>query len=140
MSVAKKVERTGACSSLVAAFAILLASAPFVGQPPAVQFAPIAMAIDASVPQQDDPGTPGSQVRPAEPSDLSVLARWSWFETKLGLAGAKPQVRTQSVIQAPTVPKVTHVPDGHPSGVVYLSSVGTGRRPTGPPPPHSASA
>jgi hypothetical protein len=66
VSVPEEVERTRPWRSrLVAAFAILLAVAPSLGRSPSIGLAPIAAAIDASVPQQGDLAKTTSQVQPA---------------------------------------------------------------------------
>jgi hypothetical protein len=138
VSMAEEVERTKPRhSSLAVAVAILLAIPASSGGLPWVGLGPIAAAIDASIPQQGDLAKPTSQVRPAQPRDLSVLARWSWLETKPSLPETIPQVRPAAVGEAPTTSEATHAPHGNPKGVINLSSIGTARRPTGPP---SASA
>jgi hypothetical protein len=128
-------------SWLAASFAVLLAIAPLARPPLPVDLTPAPARSGAALAVRGDAGAPASRVRPAEPIDLGVLARWSWLETKPALSPAPPAAgRPRVAGRALAAASAIRAHAGNPRGVFHLSSVGTARRPTGPPAPVSASA
>jgi hypothetical protein len=129
---------------LAAWFAILLAIAPFARPLSPADLTPAPAAfLDAIAPQYSvaQAKTPAPRVRPAQPWDLGVLARWSRFETTPALGPAKsPLVRLSAADEPLAPPKGLAAFEGDLRDVFHRGSVGTARRPTGPPSPESAFA
>jgi hypothetical protein len=121
---------------LAAWLGIVLALAPFARPSLPVDLASAAsgfwlVAHDDGMAQAREPAP---RVRPAQPLALGVLARWSWFETKLGPAPTKPPLAPLSAADQPlAAPKAIGALTGDTRAVFHRSSVGTARRPTGPP-------
>jgi hypothetical protein len=123
---------------LAAWLGILLALAPFARPALPVDLAPARAASGSWLIAHDDgmaqAREPAPRVRPAQPLALGVLARWSWFETKLGPAPTKPPLGRLSASDQPRpAPKSIGALTGDTREVFHRSSVGTARRPTGPP-------
>ena len=123
-------------SCLAAWLGIVLALAPFARPSLPVDLASAAsgfwlVAHDDGMAQAREPAP---RVRPAQPLALGVLARWSWFETKLGPAPTKPPLAPLSAADQPlAAPNAIGALTGDTREVFDRSSVGTARRPTGPP-------
>jgi hypothetical protein len=123
---------------LAAWLGILLALAPFARPALPVDLAPARAASGFWLVAPDDgmaqAREPLPRVQPAQPLALGVLARWSWFETKLGPAPSKPPLARLSGSDQPiAAPKAIGALTGVTREVFHRSSVGTARRPTGPP-------
>jgi hypothetical protein len=123
---------------LAASLGILLALAPFARPALPADLAPTRGATGFSLVAQDDgmaqAREPAPRVRPAQPLAPGVLARWSWLETKLGPAPARPPLaRLSAADPPPPAPQALGAPTGEIRRVFDPSSVGTARRPTGPP-------
>jgi hypothetical protein len=123
---------------LAAWLGIVLALAPFARPSLPVDLAPAHAPSGFWLVAHDDgmaqAREPVPRVRPAQPLALGVLARWAWFETKLGPAPTKPPVARLSAADQPlAAPKAIGALTGDIREVLHRSSVGTARRPTGPP-------
>jgi hypothetical protein len=125
----------------VAWFAVLLAITPFARLSLPLTLLPAAASSNFASAVRDHAVAPAPRVRPAPPFDLGVLARWSQLETKPGLSPAPPVTDRPGVAgRLLAAPSAVGAQDGHPCDLFHLSSVGTARRPTGPPAPASAFA
>jgi hypothetical protein len=123
---------------LAAWLGILLALAPFARPSLPVDLAPARAASGFWIVTHDDgmaqAREPVPRVQQAQPLALGVLARWSWFETKLGPAPTKPPLGRLSAPDQPrAAPNSIGALTGDTREVFHRSSVGTARRPTGPP-------
>lgn len=123
---------------LAAWLGIVLALAPFARPSLPVDLAPARAPSGFWLVAHDDGLAQAREsvprVRPAQPLALGVLARWSWLETKLGPAPTKPAPAPLSAADQPlAVPKAIGALTGDTREVFHRSSVGTARRPTGPP-------
>ena len=123
---------------LAAWLGIVLALAPFARPSLPVDLAPARAPSGFWLVAHDDGMAQAREsvprVRPAQPLALGVLARWSWFETKLGPAPTKPPPAPLSAAdQPPAAPKAIGALNGDIREGLHRSSVGTARRPTGPP-------
>ena len=123
---------------LAAWLGILLALAPFARPSLPVDLTPARAASGFWLVAHDDGMAQAREtaprVQPAQPLALGVLARWSWFETKLGPAPTKPPLGRLSASDQPRpAPKSIGALTGDAREVFHRSSVGTARRPTGPP-------
>ena len=123
---------------LAAWLGILLALAPFARPSLPVDLTPARAASGFWLVAHDDGMAQAREtaprVQPAQPLALGVLARWSWFETKLGPAPTKPPLGRLSASDQPRpAPKSIGALTGDTREVFHRSSVGTARRPTGPP-------
>jgi hypothetical protein len=123
---------------LAAWLGIALALAPFARPALPVDLAPARAAAGSWLVALDDAMAqarePAPRLRPAPPLALGVLARWAWFETKLGPAPAQPPLaRASAADQPPAVANAIAARGGDIRAVFHRSSVGTARRPTGPP-------
>ena len=123
---------------LAAWLGILLALAPFARPVLPVNLAPARAAAGFWLVAHDDGMAQAREhvprVQPAQPFALGVLARWSWLETKLGPAPSKPPLARLSASDQPlAAPKAVGALTGDNREVFHRSSVGTARRPTGPP-------
>jgi hypothetical protein len=123
---------------LAAWLGILLALAPFARPSLSVDVAPARTASGFWVGAHDDGMAQARESAPrvqrAYPLAHGVLARWSWFETKFGPAPTKPPLGRVSAADQPlAAPKAIGALTGDTRAVFHRSSVGTSRRPTGPP-------
>jgi hypothetical protein len=123
---------------LAAWLGILLALAPFARPALPADLAPVRGAAGFLLVAQDDgmaqAREPAPRLRPAQPLAPGVLARWSWLDTKLGPAPAKPPLaRLSASDPLPPAAQALGAPTGEIRQVFDRSSVGTARRPTGPP-------
>ena len=142
-------ERTGRArplrSGFAAWFAVLLTVLPFAQPAAPIDLPPVRIAPEYALASHADAeapvGQPTPRVRPAQPWDLGVLARWWHLEAKPGLAPTRPDpVRFCVGARSQMVPKTALARAGDPRDIFHQSSVGTARRPTGPPDLASASA
>ena len=77
---------------------------------------------------------PGSRLRSSHPSLPGVLSRASPVETTFGLPPLKPPLAWSGAADASlVVPRTIAAFGGEFRGAFHRSSVGTARRPTGPP-------
>ena len=125
-------------SCLAAWLGILLALAPFARPSLPVDVAAARSASGFWVGAHDDGMAQARESAPrvqrAYPLAHGVLARWSWFETKLGPLPSKPPLARLSAADQPLdAPKAIGALTGVTREVFHRSSVGTARRPTGPP-------
>jgi hypothetical protein len=121
-------------SCLAAWLGIVLALAPFARPSLPVDLAPAHAPSGFWLVAHDDgmaqAREPAPRVRPAQPLALGVLA----LETKLGPAPTKPPLAPVSASDQPlAAPKAIGALTGDTREVLHRSSVGTARRPTGPP-------
>jgi hypothetical protein len=132
-------------SCLAAWFAVLVAIAPLARPSLPDDLAPAPASFDSVSAARDQAVAsaprPAPHVRPAQPVDLGVLVRWSWLETRPGLAPVPPAAgRARVADRRPVAPGALRAHAGDPVDAFQPSSVGTARRPTGPPAPASAFA
>ena len=128
-------------SRLAAWVAVLLTIAPFAR--PALPDTPAPATLSAVLTSAAGGQTigPMPRVRPAQPFDFGVVARWSWLESKPGLPPVPPAPGRPRATEWPlAAPGAIRAPADHPRTLFQPSSVGTARRPTGPPARASASA
>jgi hypothetical protein len=77
---------------------------------------------------------PGARLRPAPPSNLGILSRLSLVETALGPAPLRsPLLRPHAAHRPAPAPQATTGFGSDVTDVFHRSSVGTARKPTGPP-------
>jgi hypothetical protein len=77
---------------------------------------------------------PAARLRPAPPPNLGVLSRLSLLETALGLAPVKsPLLRPNAAYHPLLAPQAAAGFGRDLANVFHRSSVGTARKPTGPP-------
>jgi hypothetical protein len=117
---------------------MVLALAPFAWPALPVDLAPARAASGSWLIAQDgdlaQAREPAPRVRPAQPLALGVLARWSGFEVKLGPTPHKPPLFPLNAADRPQpAPRASAALLGDHRAVFHRSSVGTARRPTGPP-------
>ena len=132
-------------SGLAAWFAVLLTVLPCARPAAPIDLPPVRVAPEYALAAHADAtaplGQPTPRVRPVQPWDLGVLARWSRLEAKPALEPTRPAaVRLGVGARSQMVPEAAFARDGDQRDVFQPSSVGTARRPTGPPDRASASA
>ena len=123
---------------LAAWLGILLALAPFARPALPADVTPASGATGVWLVAQDagmaQAREPAPRVRPVQPLAPGLLARGSWFDTTLGPAPANPPLARLSASEPrPAAPKALGPLVAEIRQVFDLSSVGTARRPTGPP-------
>jgi hypothetical protein len=119
---------------LAAAFAILLAVAPFARPLTPVGPAAHPGSPEAIVTHHDArSGQPVAGVQPAQPFTPGILSRLAVLERALGLPPVKPPLLQPVGDQIVLAQRDRTGPVGEPRSILQRSAVGTARTPTGPP-------
>jgi hypothetical protein len=135
--VARREAKAGRRHRCLAAWlAALLMVTPFARLSLPVVPVPGPAHSDFSLLDGNDAVPPAPRVRPAAPFDLALLVRWSELEIKPALSPMPPATGLQQAAGRRLAGgRAVGTQRGGPCELFQPSSVGTARRPTGPPAP-----